>query len=381
MSVQEKLTAPGPKRLLALDGGGIRGLISLEFLFEIQHVLREATGRPDLVLADYFDYVAGTSTGAIIATCVSLGMSVEAIREFYLSQGRAMFQKAHLFDQIKHRFAAANLTAILQERLGADTTLGTDDLRTLLLLVMRNASSDSPWPLSNNPRATYNDLGRNDCNLKLPLWKLVRASTAAPTYFPPEVIDVGDSRFVFVDGAVTMYNNPAFLLFRMSTLAQYKLCWPTGEQNLLLISVGTGLSARANKDLRPDQMNLLYNAGSVPSALIYAASVEQDMLCRLFGRLRAGLALDEEIGSLVEDAGLCSPKLLTYMRYDVDLSQEGLNELGLPHIAAAAVQPLQQVEHLDELQTVGRAAAERGVHLEHFEGFVGAAGDRTEAKA
>jgi len=380
MSVQEKLTAAGPKKLLALDGGGIRGLISLEILFEIQRVLREATRRPDLVLAEYFDYVAGTSTGAIIATCVSLGMSVEAIREFYLSQGRAMFQKARFFEQIKHRYVAANLSAILQERIGTETTLGTENLRTLLLLVMRNATTDSPWPLSNNPRATYNDVLRADCNLKLPLWQLVRASTAAPTYFPPEVIDVGGSRFVFVDGAVTMYNNPAFLLFRMSTLAPYKLCWPTGEQNLLLISIGTGLSVRANKDLKPDQMNLLYNAGSVPSALIYAASVEQDMLCRLFGRLRAGLALDEEIGSLVDDPGLCSPKLFTYMRYDVDLSQEGLNELGLPHIAASHVQPLQQVEYLDELQTVGRAAAERDVRLEHFEGFMDAASDPMGAK-
>jgi hypothetical protein len=372
MSLHEKLTAVGPKKLLALDGGGIRGLVTLEFLFEIQRLLRDATGRSDLVLADYFDYVAGTSTGAIIATCVSLGMSVESIREFYLNQGRAMFRKSPFIEQIKHRYAAANLTAILQKRLGIETTLGTDDLQTLLLLVMRNASTDSPWPLSNNPRATYNDATRADCNLKLPLWQLVRASTAAPTYFPPEVIEVGGSRFVFVDGAVTMYNNPSFLLFRMSTLEPYKLCWPTGEDKLLLISIGTGLSARANKDLKPDQMNLLYNAGSVPSALIYAASVEQDMLCRVFGKLRSGLALDEEIGNLVEAGGLCTPKLFTYMRYDVDLSQEGLDALGLKHIKAHDVQPLQQVDHLDELQTVGRVAAQHDVRLEHFAGFVDA---------
>jgi len=370
MSVQEKLSAPGPKKLLALDGGGIRGLITLEYLLEIQRRLREGAGRPDLVLADYFDYVAGTSTGAIIATCVSLGMTVEAIREFYVSQGRAMFQKARFFEQVKHRYVAANLTAILQGRLGAETTLGTENLRTLLLLVMRNATTDSPWPLSNNPRATYNDPSRPDCNLKLPLWQLVRASTAAPTYFPPEVIDIAGSRFVFVDGAVTMYNNPSFLLFRMATLEPYKLCWPAGEENLLLISIGTGLSARANKNLRPDQMNLLYNAGSVPSALIYAASVEQDMLCRVFGKLRAGGVLDEEIGDLVGGAGVCSPKLFTYMRYDVDLSQESLDTLGLQRVKARDVQPLQQVEHLEDLQAVGRSAAQRDVRLEHFAGFV-----------
>src|SRR6202049_1392986 len=120
----------------------------------------------------------------------------------------------------------------------------------------------------------------------------------------------------------------------MATLEPYKLCWPTGEQNMLLISIGTGLSARANKNLKPDQMNLLYNPGSVPSALIYAASVEQDMLCRVFGKLRTGNVLDEEIGSLVGSAGVCSPKLFTYMRYDVDLSQEGLDALGLQRVKA-----------------------------------------------
>ena len=77
---------------------------------------------------------------------------------------------------------------------------------------------DSPWPLSNNPRARYNAPERTDNNLELPLWQLVRASTAAPTYFPPELIKVGRHDFVFVDGGVTMYNNPAFQLFLIETL-------------------------------------------------------------------------------------------------------------------------------------------------------------------
>ena len=80
-----------------------------------------------------------------------------------------------------------------------------------MLLIMRNATTDSP-SMSNNPRAKYNDLARANSNARLPLWQLVRASTAAPTYFPPETIEVGEQRFVFVDGGVTMYNNPAFHL-------------------------------------------------------------------------------------------------------------------------------------------------------------------------
>ena len=96
-------------------------------------------------------------------------------------------------------------------------------------MVMRNATTDSPWPISNNPRAMFNSTGDDNDNLKLPLWQLVRASTAAPTYFPPEEIQVGQNHFLFVDGGVTMYNNPAFKLFLMATMPAYRVEWPTGE--------------------------------------------------------------------------------------------------------------------------------------------------------
>ena len=78
----------------------------------------------------------------------------------------------------------------------------------------------------------------------------MRASTAAPTYFPPEVDrDRRAATFVFVDGGVTMYNNPAFQLFLMATLAPYGSCWAAGEDKMLLVSIGTGTSPNANADL------------------------------------------------------------------------------------------------------------------------------------
>jgi len=48
-------------------------VITLEVLKRLEQIMRERSGKPDLVLSDYFDYVAGTSTGAIIATCISIG--------------------------------------------------------------------------------------------------------------------------------------------------------------------------------------------------------------------------------------------------------------------------------------------------------------------
>ena len=78
MTIIERIQTMGPKKILALDGGGIRGMIAVEVLGSIESLLRNKLGEgPDFVLADYFDFVAGTSTGAITAACISLGMKVE----------------------------------------------------------------------------------------------------------------------------------------------------------------------------------------------------------------------------------------------------------------------------------------------------------------
>ena len=206
--LQDRLHRSGPKKLLTIDGGGIRGVIALEVLLEIEKIL--ARGRSEFRLAHYFDYIAGTSTGAIIAAGLSLGLSVQALLDFYQEKGAQMFDHAFLLRRFRYKFDDRNLAAMLQDIIGADTTLGSDRLQTLLMIVLRNATTDSPWPVSNNPYAKYNDEARPDSNLKLPLWQLVRASTAAPTYFPPEVVRIGPQEFVFVDGGVTMYSNPAF---------------------------------------------------------------------------------------------------------------------------------------------------------------------------
>jgi hypothetical protein len=198
----------------------------------------------------------------------------------------------------------------------------------------------------------------------------VRASTAAPTYFPPEVIDVGAKKFIFVDGGVTMYNNPAFQLFLMSTVEPYKLCWPAGEDRMLLVSVGTGTSPVANTNLQPGEMNLLYNASSIPSALMYAALIEQDFLCRTFGRCLVGDELDREVGDMLGAAGPLSEKLFTYCRYNAELTDAGLARLGLGDIAPEDVQQLDSVQHMGALRRVGSAAAKHQVRRDHFAKFV-----------
>lgn len=384
-SFKDKLAKKGPRKLLALDGGGIRGVITLEVLAEIEKQLQARLGRgDDFVLADYFDYIAGTSTGAIIGTCLALGLRVSDLAHFYEESGPAMFDKAGLIERFKSgKFHDKKLAARLQELIREKTgdpmaSFGSEHLRTLLMVVLRNATTDSPWPISNNPAARYNALDSQNCNLRIPLWQLVRGSTAAPTYFPPEVIHVGDDEFIFVDGGVTMYNNPAFQLFLMATVEAYNLGWPAGEKEMLLVSIGTGTDPKANANLAPGQMNLIYNAGSIPSALMFAASNEQDFLCRVFGRCLAGDPLDREIHNMIDERDLenglpgnkgpCG-KLFTYLRFNAELSQEGLARLGVGHLQPEHVQEMDSVEHIGEMREVGRAVA-RMVKMDHFGGFL-----------
>lgn len=376
MSVQEILNKTGPRKLLALDGGGIRGIVTIEVLAKLESLLQEKLGGDDkFLLADYFDYIAGTSTGAIIAACLSWGMRVTEIRDFYINNGRGMFDSANLLKQFHYKYEDKNLAEELQnkfkEKDGSVATLGSSLLKTLLLMVMRNATTDSPWPISNNPYARYNDRSRPDCNLQFPLWQLIRASTAAPTFFPPEVIEVEKGEpFVFVDGGITSFNNPAFQLFLMATTEPYKLNWPVGEDKMLLVSVGTGMTPSANKNLKPGEMNLLYNAGAIPSALMFAAQNQQDMLCRIFGKCLEGDVIDREVGNMI---GLNAPggqKLFTYMRYNADLSREGLSALGLTQLNPADVQRMDAVDHIEELQEVGKAIADKKVKKEHFVNFL-----------
>lgn len=377
MGYADRYKTPGPKKLLALDGGGIRGVLSIEVLARIEALVREETGDSSLVLGDYFDYIGGTSTGAIIAAGLARGMTVAAIGDIYQKHGKEMFKRASIWRRFRYKYDSAQLQELMQRTFGADRTFGDENLRCLLMVMLRNASTDSPWPVSNNPDAKYNDLSRPDCNLKIPLWQLVRASTAAPIYFPPEQVDLksdssGDThRFVFVDGGVTMHNNPAFQLFLMATLGAYRLNWPTGEDQMLIVSVGTGLAPQANENLRPPMMNAIFNALAVPAALMGGALNEQDLLCRTFGTCRMGSDLDREIGNLRDPAsGIAAvPRLFSYVRYNATLTRAGLDSLGLTDLDPAQVRKLDAVDNINDLQRIGQEVA-KGVQSEHFTGFL-----------
>ena len=353
-------------RLLSIDGGGARGVVALEVLARLEEQLRERTGDEDLVLGDWFDYVAGTSTGGIIAAGLAIGLPVSRLQALYAENAKQIFTRARWRDQLKFRYDDAGLEEILRRELG-DRTLGSPDLRCLLLLGLRNSSTGSPWPVSSNPAARYNQ--GPDSNLELPLWQLVRASTAAPTFFPAEEINVGKQTFLFSDGAVTTLNNPALQLVLMATLPTYQLGWPTGLAELLMVSVGTGTTEQVDPALQVGDLTLLHHAKAVPEALIHSAVVQQDYLCRVLGECRYGPELDHELGTLVGGAGLLPEPLFAYVRYDAETTASSLSDLGVGHLDPAHLDQIDGIEYLAEMTEFGRALASR-VDLAHLEGFV-----------
>jgi len=134
--------APGPKKLLALDGGGIRGVLSLGILEQVESKLRHWAGRPDLVLADYFDYfdyIGGTSTGAIIASGLALGMPVAEVLELYRTMSSAVFKFSWL-SPFASLHPAGPLRKQLDTTLGPAIRLGDPALKSLLLLVLHNVT-------------------------------------------------------------------------------------------------------------------------------------------------------------------------------------------------------------------------------------------------
>ena len=82
ITLKQHFESNRPKRILALDGGGIRGALTLGYLKRIEEILRKQhDDDPDFRLCDYFDLIGGTSTGSIIASCLAIGMKVEEIKE------------------------------------------------------------------------------------------------------------------------------------------------------------------------------------------------------------------------------------------------------------------------------------------------------------
>lgn len=325
--------AKGPKNILALDGGGIRGALTLGYLKKIETLLQQKHGK-DYLLSDHFDLIGGTSTGSIIAAALSIGKSVDDITAMYMDLGGKIFGKKYTWWNpletwkfLKAEYDYTVMETCLRDAFG-DITIGGSEIKTGLCLVAKRADTNSVWPIINHPQGKFynSDIGKNK---DIPLWQAVRASSAAPTYFAPQMIDVGNAQnAAFVDGGVSMANNPALTLLMVATLRGFPFHWPMGEDKLTIVSVGTGYSVFKKHIGEIQEAWMKTWAQNVPDMLMQDASWQNQIMLQWLSNSPTAQTIDMEIGKLDDDY-LGGKPLINYLRYNFPITLESLNSLGL----------------------------------------------------
>jgi hypothetical protein len=401
------LFGPGPKRILALSGGGVRGAVTVAFLKRIEEMLDAKAGKP-VRLADYFDLIGGTSTGALIAGALALGYRVDQITGFYTEHADVVFAPRGGFLQLpflQSKFDVRGLRSQLETVIG-DRQLGTPDLVTGFACITKRIDTGSVWMISNNPRSPYWDDGESYIgNKHYSLANLVRASTAAPQYFDPELLPIGSAVLppelegdagiaaalaalgaepiqtgwpsgkidwsqygLFVDGAVSPYNNPSLALLQLVSLKAFGLNWALGPDSLSITSVGTGVF---RPRLMPDSLGfgrVLKLAVHAMISMMSDAEKQSMTLLQWLGETARPRVIDSEIGDLAGD-GPPGGKLFRFASYNVDLEPEWLkHELG-EDLDAEAMEGLRRIDNVaaaKELYRIGQLAAEKQIRPEDW---------------
>jgi uncharacterized protein len=402
------LFGPGPKRLLSLDGGGVRGAVTVAFLERIETLLGEQRNQ-EVRLGDFFDLIGGTSTGAIIAGALALGYRTSQVKDFYLRLAPFAFKRRKWsIPVLQPKFDARGLRKQIEEVVGP-RLLSSPDLVTGFCIVTKRMDTGSPWIISNNPRAPYWEDGSGYIgNKSYPLVNLVRASTAAPHFFDPELLPISqnvallpdeiakplnatwlarawhatlqriglrkkiavDPNFygLFVDGGVTPHNNPALALFQIATLSPFKIKWRTGPDQLTVISVGTGSHRPRLEYESLGFARFTKLAFQALLSLITDSETQVLALMQWFGECPAPWLINSEIGTLAEDAPP-GGKMFRFLRYNVRLEKDWLkNELDY-EVSDALLSRLRNMDDptvVDHLYEIGRLAALRQVKLEHL---------------
>jgi len=215
-------------RILSLDGGGIRGIYTAELLRRCEE--RFCGGAP---LATYFDMIAGTSTGGIIALGLGLGISTAEIVKFYREDGRKIFPPLPdgFFGRGRRFWSWLNgpvlqheeLEKALKDKFGGHL-LGESTTRLVIPAFMMPKTEIAVFKTDH-----HNDF-RNDH--ATPMWKVARATSAAPTYL--KGLEHEESGRIFIDGGVWA-NNPVMVAL-VDAMSAYDVSFDQVE----ILSIGTG---------------------------------------------------------------------------------------------------------------------------------------------
>jgi len=363
-----------PRRILALDGGGVRGILTLQYLTRIEEILRKRHGDlDDFRLSHYFDLIAGTSTGAIIAACLAKGMRVAEVLALYEGLADEVFRRSILrWGLLQAKFSARQLRKHL-DGVFRHNTMGSSALQTGLLVVAKRLDTGSTWPMSNNPQNRYFTAGPNDdflSNEDYPVRHVVRASTAAPHYFKPEYIQISAERDKphgeFIDGGASPHNNPALLALQLVSVSGFGARWPLDPDKLFLVSVGTGTS---KPGVARSWFAGKHALKSLLSVMDDCAEAVEVMLQWLSASPTA-----RRIDSAVEDLSndlLAERPLLQYLRYNAQLDRDWLAKNLDMTFTKAELKRLRKMDrprNMPELAAIGQEAAKRQIEDAHFPG-------------
>jgi len=227
-------------RVLSIDGGGIRGILPGKILVALEEKLQKKSNNPNARLADYFDLVAGTSTGAILgAAYLCPGKdgkpkySAQEVLDFYPDEG------AHIFDEsiwqkiwnagglAEEKYSSKGLKKALK-KMFTDTKL-SDLLKPTCFVSYDITARQQVIFTQHNAVKEQNDFLVRD---------LLRGSTAAPTYFEPakiQSLNPSPKSYTLIDGGMVA-NDPALCAYSESI----KFDGVNGIADMVIISIGTG---------------------------------------------------------------------------------------------------------------------------------------------
>jgi predicted acylesterase/phospholipase RssA len=214
------------RRILAIDGGGVRGIIPAIALAKLEQV----TGR---LARDDFDFVAGTSTGAVLAGGLAAGIPAERLVSLYRRRGPELFRRTPLLSLARriafgHLYDIATLRRMIGEELGDQAALRLNALPVDVLVTAKGLRDGHPWYFVKD-RAGENAERTGE----LLLADCVTASAAAPTYFAPwPVGDIG----LLVDGGVGVAGNPVY----QACVEAFEYTGRYRPSETVVVSLGTG---------------------------------------------------------------------------------------------------------------------------------------------
>ena len=258
-------------RILSIDGGGIRGIIPAVILNEIEEKLRKKSGNDNARLQDYFDMIAGTSTGGILSCLYLHTKRFEAkdAVELYVKNGEKIFKPkgSVLFNWavecFSSKYSATGLETALNDKFGNCrlSELNKCSLITAYDIVNRKAV------LFTVPEAKENPLQHRDFYLK----DIARATSAAPTYFEPAVIkSLGKETHNLIDGGM-FANDPSLCALVEARKTHFENHSQPTIKDVYMVSLGTGKEASPLDPKKAASWGLLKWATHVVDILMTAS--------------------------------------------------------------------------------------------------------------